>query len=127
MTRSIFVYGTLKRRSRYHHLLGGARFVAKASMRGVLYDLGAYPGLVQKRTAAHSVLGELYELPEDRAPRLLRALDRYEGREFLRRRVFVRLRNGRRRAAWTYVLKDAPARAARPIRSGHFPVRRAAS
>jgi gamma-glutamylcyclotransferase (GGCT)/AIG2-like uncharacterized protein YtfP len=90
-------------------LLRGARYVAGASISGVLYDLGEYPGLVRTaRSRSRVVPGEVYELPDERAVAMLRELDEYEGRGFVRRRVFVTLPNGRRRAAWAYLLRKRP-------------------
>jgi gamma-glutamylcyclotransferase (GGCT)/AIG2-like uncharacterized protein YtfP len=65
------------------------------------------------------VVGEVYELPAEKATRMLRALDRYEGREFVRRRTFVTLLKGGRRAAWVYVLRATP-KTARRIPSGRY-------
>jgi gamma-glutamylcyclotransferase (GGCT)/AIG2-like uncharacterized protein YtfP len=126
VTTTLFVYGTLKKRSEAHDLLRGARYLGPASVTGALYDLGEYPGLVKKRANARLVAGELYELPDD-AARTFRILDRYEGREFVRRRVFVRLKSGRRRAAWTYVLRNDPPKSARLVESGRYRLRRGAA
>src|SRR5215467_16332744 len=45
----LFVYGTLRRPFVRHSLLQslGARFVAKGSICGLLYDLGEFPGAVK--------------------------------------------------------------------------------
>ncbi|MBI4502430.1 MAG: gamma-glutamylcyclotransferase [Gemmatimonadetes bacterium] len=126
-TPPLFVYGTLRRApTGAHPLLRAARFVQHASMRGKLYDLGEYPGAYRKSRTSLRVFGELYELPTHE-PHVLKALDEYEGPEFVRRRVFVTLRNGRRRAAWTYVLRKAPHRTARPLPSGRYQSRRGAA
>jgi gamma-glutamylcyclotransferase (GGCT)/AIG2-like uncharacterized protein YtfP len=122
---TLFVYGTLKKRSQAHRLLRGARFIAPASVTGALYDLGDYPGLVQRRNGGR-VVGELYELPADHE-RVLKALDRYEGREFIRRRVFANLPSGQRRAAWAYFLRGGPPKSARQLESGRYPLRRGAA
>ena len=125
---TLFVYGTLKRRSpsRRHPLLRDARFVTGASIGGVLYDLGEYPGLV-RTTRSDRVAGELYELAEDSASQVLRELDRYEGREFVRRRVYVRLANGKRRAAWAYLLRKRPPKSAARVHTGRYTLRRGAA
>ena len=122
---TLFVYGTLKRLSpsRRHRLLRDARFVTGASMSGVLYDLGEYPGVV-RTSRSNRVAGELYELPAESAPEMLRKLDRYEGREFIRRRVYVRLTNGKRRAAWAYLLRKGPPKSATRLQSGRYLLRR---
>jgi gamma-glutamylcyclotransferase (GGCT)/AIG2-like uncharacterized protein YtfP len=122
MTSSIFVYGTLKRDSpgRAHRRLGTAKLVARGSVRGLLYDLGTYPGLVRDGSNGHRVFGELHEIPAASAERTLRLLDAYEGRAFKRERVFVTLSNGRRRAAWVYVLRRHPLKSARRLEDGRY-------
>ncbi len=125
---TLFVYGTLKRRAprRQHPLLHDAQYLAKASISGVLYDLGEYPGLIRPSRNRQRVAGELYELSDETAPEMLRALDRYEGKEYVRRRVFVTLSNGKRRAAWAYVLRRRPKSAMR-VQSGRYSLRRGAA
>ena len=126
---TLFVYGTLKRRGphRRHPLLRDARYVTGASIGGVLYDLGEYPGLVRQSRNQRRVAGELYELPEDSAAAMLRELDRYEGNEFVRRRVYVRLTNGRRRVAWAYLLRKHPPKSAPLVHTGRYVLRRGAA
>lgn len=100
--------------------------MAGASVSGALYDLGEYPGIVRPSRNGDRVAGELYELPADATVEMLRALDRYEGREYVRRRVFVRLANGKRRIAWAYLLRHRPKSAVR-VPSGRYTVRRGAA
>jgi len=105
----LFVYGTLRafvataagERLRRHSCLVGAARVA-----GRLYDLGRYPGLVQRRRAGEWVTGELYRL---KSPHLtLRALDRYESgawpvpARFMRERATAYVGHGARRGVWVY-------------------------
>lgn len=125
---TLFVYGTLKRRAprRQHPLLRDARYLASASIRGALYDLGEYPGLIRTSRDRQRIAGELYALPEETATEMLRVLDRYEGREYVRRRVYVTLSNGKRRAAWAYLLRHRPRSAAR-VQSGRYSLRRGAA
>jgi len=128
MAIPLFVYGTLKgtgSRTR-HRLLREARFVDSASMSGRLYDLGRYPG-VYRDSMKGRVFGQLYEIPQDAAPRALRSLDKYEGPEFARRRVYVTLRDGSRRVAWAYVLRRRPVKAARQLTSGRYDRKRGAA
>jgi gamma-glutamylcyclotransferase (GGCT)/AIG2-like uncharacterized protein YtfP len=129
MATTLFVYGTLMGRAapRRHPLLRGAKFVTGASITGALYDLGEYPGLVRASRGARPVRGELFELPDDSAERMLRALDRYEGSEFVRRRVYVTLPNGRRRAAWAYLLRHKPPKSATRLHTGRYTLRRGAA
>lgn len=125
----IFVYGTLKRRGsgRRHDLLRGARFVTSASIIGELYDLGEYPGVVREPPTRGRVFGELYEIPHADAPAALRALDTYEGSEFVRDRAYVTTADGKRRLAWTYVLRKRPPKTARPVTSGKYHRRKGAA
>ena len=67
------------------------------------------------------------EIPVATAERSLRLLDAYEGREFKRERVYVTLANGRRRAAWVYVLRRQPLRSARHLQSGRYASSRGAA
>jgi gamma-glutamylcyclotransferase (GGCT)/AIG2-like uncharacterized protein YtfP len=129
MTNSIFVYGTLKSGgpARAHRLLGPAKLLGRGSVRGTLYHLGRYPALVREGSDDRRVFGELYELPSASAQNTLRALDDYEGAEFERRRLYVTLSNGRKRAAWTYLLRRGLPKTARRIQSGRFDPRRGAA
>lgn len=129
MALPIFVYGTLKRSTRRspHALMRNAQFVDVASMSGMLYDLGRYPGVYRERSAGNRVFGELYAFPAETTDRSLETLDRHEGPEFTRKRVYVTLRGGRRRAAWTYLLRDHPGKSARPVTSGRYQLKRGAA
>ena len=121
---TLFVYGTLKRRAprRQHPLMREARYLARASVSGVLYDLGKYPGLMRTPRNGKRVTGELYELPDECADAMIRALDVYEGSEYVRQRIYVTLANGKRRAAWTYLLRRRP-KSAVILQSGRFRLR----
>jgi gamma-glutamylcyclotransferase (GGCT)/AIG2-like uncharacterized protein YtfP len=80
MTNRLFVYGTLLSTAR--HPMGArlqreARLVGPATMRGRLYDLGSYPGLVEADGGDSLVHGEVYALNTPAVT--LRWLDVYEG------------------------------------------------
>ncbi len=94
---------------------------------GMLYDLGRYPGVYRERSAGNRVFGELYAFPTETTDRSLETLDRHEGPEFTRKRVYVTLRGGRRRAAWTYLLRSQPGKSARPVTSGRYQLKRGAA
>lgn len=100
--------------------MGQALFVGTGSISGTLYDLGRYPGVHRTTRQEARVVGEVYELIGSKIDERLAALDRYEGSEFQRIRVVVRLDDGRRHRAWAYVLAAKPARDAREIRSGIY-------
>jgi gamma-glutamylcyclotransferase (GGCT)/AIG2-like uncharacterized protein YtfP len=123
----LFVYGTLTRsHPRVHRLLGPARFLGRGSIAGTLYDLGRYPGAYRRRGQRARVNGELYELDGPRLRERLKALDRYEGSQFRRARVRVRLKAGDQHLAWVYLLATAPPPSARHLPSGVYRPRRAA-
>ncbi len=114
-TDLLFVYGTLRRdladgeaRSLVHDL----ELVGAATVEGLLYDLGSYPGVI----AGHGVVhGELLRVAP---PERLAAIDAYEecrGVEPLFRRTLTRARfgNGRSVTAWIYLFSRSVDRAPR--------------
>lgn len=70
----VFVYGTLRKHEKYHHLLEKGKCEAEqAWVYGELFDTGlGYP--VMKESSTSKVYGELYEIDEE----VLRELDRLE-------------------------------------------------
>ena len=83
--------------------LGGAaaRVVGRGTVRGTLYHLGEYPGLVESDGDAR-VPGVILELDDDAA---LARLDRYEGVDeglYVRRLVAVARDDGAVDEAWIY-------------------------
>jgi gamma-glutamylcyclotransferase (GGCT)/AIG2-like uncharacterized protein YtfP len=100
----LFVYGTLQdARVRDHALRGvAARVIGRGSVRGALYHLDDYPGLVASDDDAR-VPGILLELDDAAA---WEALDRYEGVDeglYVRRQLAVTLDDGQTRDAWVYL------------------------
>lgn len=76
----LFAYGTLTpghEPACIADLVARFRPIGSATLRGILYDLGSYPGLVVDGNAGRDVPGFLLELPDE--PILLRRLDAYEG------------------------------------------------
>jgi gamma-glutamylcyclotransferase (GGCT)/AIG2-like uncharacterized protein YtfP len=125
---NLFVYGTLRRASGHamaHSLAARGRFVGAGSTCGRLYDLGAYPGMVEERGSEDRVRGEVYELHDSDAA--LAALDAYEGcgpddpRPWLFERVLtsITLDGGEPVRAWVYCYRG-PLTEARPIPSGDY-------
>lgn len=73
---TLFVYGTLKRGCRSHHLLGGQEFLgaARTAPRYRMYRHGPYPCLVEVKDG-RSIQGEIWRVDEP----ILQRLDAYEG------------------------------------------------
>lgn len=76
LPRHVFVYGTLRRggRNDINRLRPAPEYVGPGTVRGVLYALGGYPGLVLGGEGAGDVAGEVYRI----APQLEAALDAIE-------------------------------------------------
>jgi gamma-glutamylcyclotransferase (GGCT)/AIG2-like uncharacterized protein YtfP len=125
--RLIFVYGTLRRGLSRHRFLKAerARFLSRGTVRGVLYDLGKFPGAVPSENTPALVRGEVYRLANP--ARALKLLDHVEGMapgasEFsLYRRTIIEvtLQNGTKVEAWIYWLNRMHG-AKRRIPSGEY-------
>jgi gamma-glutamylcyclotransferase (GGCT)/AIG2-like uncharacterized protein YtfP len=127
----LFVYGSLRQDAGHgmHHLLAAhdASLVGPATVRGELYTLGEYSGLVPRSDTTDRVRGELYELEAADVERALNALDDYEGlgdessppHEYRRELLPVEIGDGRQVKAWAYVLNRSVEGLER-IRSGDF-------
>lgn len=103
MTDRLFVYGTLRAGAHRMHavLARGATLLGHARVRGLLVDLGTYPGFVE--TAENRwVTGELWRLHD---PSLFARLDAYEGDEYERRLQEVHPSTGPSLTAWVYVYR----------------------
>jgi gamma-glutamylcyclotransferase (GGCT)/AIG2-like uncharacterized protein YtfP len=105
VSEHLFVYGTLRAGAHAMHdvLADSAELVGGARARGLLFDLGWYPGLVET-PEDRWVLGEVWRL---RQPDVLQRLDAYEGEEYERCRRAVRLDGGRSIEAWVYVYRGS--------------------
>lgn len=106
--KHIFFYGTLMRGFPLRRSAGidvWVRFVAHGSIRGVLFDLGAYPAAIQ---AEGIVRGEVYRIVEPN--RLLSQVDAIEGyvsgelkrSRYRREAVIATLDHGRQCRTWVY-------------------------
>lgn len=85
----LFVYGTLMRSGVRHRVLADQRFLGEVRTRSeyVLFDLGAYPGLVHSASEGRAIHGELYEIDAN----LIARLDRIEGAPCLFRLEPIRI------------------------------------
>ncbi len=110
MSHYLFVYGTLKRRSRHpmaRRLAQSARHVGAAKIAGRLYNLGRFPGLKEPRSQEDRVHGDVYDLGAD-AEHILHEMDVYENAEsppptpYERQLAAVTLEDGRDVTVWVY-------------------------
>ena len=107
-----FAYGTLRRGFCRHKFLKAARaqFLARGTVRGELFDLGAFPGAIPSPNKSALVRGEVYRLPNP--ARTLQVLDCVEGMApgspehnlYRRELALVTLENGTTVEAWIYWL-----------------------
>lgn len=121
---SLFVYGTLRRRSGHpmaRWLAERATFIAEAVIAGRLYDLGPYPGVVPSSADGEVVHGDLYEFDGDD---LFPKLDSYEAADppvlFARRMAEATPLHGEPRGAWVYWWHGPLPETAKWIESGHY-------
>ncbi len=114
----LYVYGTLMQpfdTAMNRFLKANSRFRGTATVRGRLYDLGRYPGLVPDEATGRPVTGHLYQL---RNPaKVLAVLDHYEGYDPVRpaageyRRERIRLTiEGEVLECWVYLYNADPDR-----------------
>jgi gamma-glutamylcyclotransferase (GGCT)/AIG2-like uncharacterized protein YtfP len=118
--QNLFVYGSLRRgmQNEFARLLHErSDFVGTAQVRGTLYDLGAYAGLVVSATAQCWVSGEVFAIKDDD---LMLKLDEYEGSEFERVVVDATLGSGVVTPCWVYSYRGNVA-GRREITSGEVP------
>lgn len=121
MPEFLFVYGTLMSsagstygRAQRARLHADTTSLGPATMRGRLYDLGHYPGLVVSDHVRDMIHGEVLRL--DRPGDVFPWLDDYEGivvgsvdNEYARITAQARLANGETVAAMVYVWLRDPA------------------
>jgi gamma-glutamylcyclotransferase (GGCT)/AIG2-like uncharacterized protein YtfP len=70
----VFVYGTLRRNGSNHFRMEGGSFLGEATVRGRLYKIDWYPGLVLD-PQGDPIPGEIFEVGAEQ----LAALDEFEG------------------------------------------------
>lgn len=126
----VFVYGTLRQGGvrEMPRLFPQCAFVGFGTVKGRLFDFGAYPGFMPDGEGADDVIGdvigEVYVVPAI----VLQALDdieRYEahneaGSYYHRRKVTVALRDGRETSAWVYVCNPHFYDCSRPIKTNDW-------
>lgn len=125
----LFVYGTLqpgRAPAEIAPIVRRLRTVGDGFVRGHLYDLGEYPGVVLDETG-EEIPGKIFRLPEE--PEVLKRLDEYEefdaaqpeGSLFVRKECPVTRRNGNKNLiCWVYVYNQHAGVAPNTV-SGDFP------
>ena len=114
-----FVYGTLRpgrASAEVADAVGTLRLVARARLRGRLYDCGAHPGAIADRAAPGWVVGDVVERTAASPP--LAWFDAYEGAAFRRERHTVETGGGAMEC-WVWVLVCEPPASAE-IASGEW-------
>lgn len=117
MSQFLFAYGTLQpglAPTKIARLAAKLRPVGEGFVRGVLYDLGGYPGAVADPGAKTRIAGTVMELPGDEE--ILARLDQYEGfdpkapgtSEYIRERQIVELKTGGTVECWFYRYNREP-------------------
>ncbi len=130
MSDYVFAYGTLQPGLVPASMSSVAQKltpVGRGFVRGLLYDLGRYPGAIPDARAARRIAGTVLQLPDDgnTAREILGRLDAYEGfdpespaaSEYIRARQTVDLVDGGSLECWFYRY-NLPASAAQIIESG---------
>jgi gamma-glutamylcyclotransferase (GGCT)/AIG2-like uncharacterized protein YtfP len=109
MSDYLFVYGTL--RKRYDLKLKDKvkkdwTYLGQAKIGAALYDIGKYPGAVKDRSG-REVVGDVFVVNEP--GKVFPVLDKYEGKEFVRKKAKVKMRSGEEVNAWVYWYEPDPA------------------
>lgn len=115
-TFRLFVYGTLKRGGCRHGPLARERFLCEVmtAPKYALYNLGDYPGLVQKNDDGSAIHGELYEV----ACSLVDWLDAVEGSPDWFKLHPIEIQ-GRDELVWAYFFQGDPGDRA-PLPTGRW-------
>ena len=128
MHEYLFAYGTLQLEHAPQEilpLLAGLDYIGDASVRGMLYDLGDYPGAVLDPSSDFKVFGKVFEILDTAST--LPELDRYEEFDpqapsdslFVRVLQPVELESGQVLQCWIYNFNRDPG-AAPVFRPGRF-------
>ena len=112
MPHHLFVYGTLhpdRAPAEIAAAVSQLKRIGSGTIRGRLYNLGDYPGVVIDPDHNDEIPGTIFALPND--PAILTALDRYEDFRphnpsaslFLRVQTIATCPDGTHSACWIYV------------------------
>jgi gamma-glutamylcyclotransferase (GGCT)/AIG2-like uncharacterized protein YtfP len=126
----LFIYGTLRGDLKHDLadvLAQDASFLGEGTVRGRLFSLGSYPGMVPSERDSDVIRGELYEVPAEKWQKVVELLDAYEGcgpddlepHEYRRQLVEATTSSGRKVRAWAYIL-NRPTTGLEEIPSGDY-------
>jgi len=126
MADFLFAYGTLQPGlvpATMSEVAAKLTPIGTGFVRGVLYNLGRYPGAVADANSQTRIMGSVLKLPPDAG--VLALLDAYEGfdpespetSEYIRERQMVELADGGTLACWFYRY-NLPASASQIIEGG---------
>jgi gamma-glutamylcyclotransferase (GGCT)/AIG2-like uncharacterized protein YtfP len=128
MSQYLFTYGTLQPGMAPNDIaptVDKLHPVAEGFVRGVLYDLGDFPGAVLNSRSKQRISGKVFRLSDDAS--VLQQLDEYEEFDpsspneslFVRTLHSVELTDGRSLLCWIYVYNRKP-ESSRIVKSGRF-------
>jgi gamma-glutamylcyclotransferase (GGCT)/AIG2-like uncharacterized protein YtfP len=111
-TAFIFVYGTLRKAINHSHhevLARHSDYIAEGYFQGKLYEVNAYPAVIESDNPQDKVYGELYKMQN--SDLVLSALDVYEEcteqfpklHEYYRKKLPITLLKGNNISAWVYI------------------------
>ena len=124
MAHLLFVYGTLLQPGNEfgRYLAKHSRYFKSGKIKGNLYDIGAYPGLLINGGASDWVYGDIYEVDNG----TLKLIDDYEGYgpQQAQPNLYIRTLKAVQTArgetdAWVY-LYNLPVNGLQKIRSGNY-------
>ena len=129
MVEYLFAYGTLipgRSPDGIAPAVNQLQWIGEATVRGVLYDLGEFPGAVLDVSSDRTISGRVFRLPPD--PKILTHFDRYEEFDpnfpecslFVRKRHPVTLATGEVIPCWIYVYNGKPDQS-RILEDGRYP------
>ena len=128
MSDFLFAYRTLRpglAPQEIAHIVRQLREVGNGVVRGILYDLGDYPGAILDPLSEFEILGTVFALPQDEE--VLRRIDAYEAFHpespemslFLRMICPVKVDTGMTLPCWIYVYNGSTD-GARLVKEGQF-------
>ena len=121
--RLVFVYGTLRRggRNDINRLVPTPVYVERARVRGRLYPLGWYPGLLLGGDGAIEIVGEVYRITPELEARLDEIEEIHDGpdSEYRKREVAVQVA-GRACTCLVYEINPERVRGCPPLAHGDW-------